>query len=392
MKLKEWLVYLLIFLLPTQLGKHFFLPFSYISGVRIDYLAPTIYLTDILIILLAILSIKKHKIHISSKFVIAFILIICNIAFSLSPWVSAYKWIKVIEVLVLFYILQLKLKPKYILISLVSSAVIQLVLSLYQISQQQSLQGIAYLFGERYFTISTPGIAKTVLQGVEILRAYGTFSHPNSLGGFFVLLYSFVLFEKRFGKELVLKYAFVGLSSILIFLSFSKVAIGVFLLVTIFYVIKNISCKFCAVGRIIGLLILSLVFISAQGDPESIQKRFYLIENALMTIKQFPLFGTGLGSYLMAQAQFPIPYSYLFFQPVHNIFLLLLAEVGIVLFGVISYFLFIFVKPFLKTQSGLILIFVVFFTGFFDHYWLTLQQNFILIPVVFGLLKNQKWK
>ena len=42
--------YLLILFLPTQLGKHFWPNFSYVYGVRIDYLSPTLYFTDILII------------------------------------------------------------------------------------------------------------------------------------------------------------------------------------------------------------------------------------------------------------------------------------------------------------------------------------------------------
>jgi len=46
--------YLLILFLPTQLGRHFFFDFSFVSGIRIDYLAPTIYLTDILVLLLFI--------------------------------------------------------------------------------------------------------------------------------------------------------------------------------------------------------------------------------------------------------------------------------------------------------------------------------------------------
>src|SRR3972149_3010131 len=49
------LFFFLILLLPTQLGKHFFIPLSYLSGVRVDYLAPTVYLTDLIVVPLAIL-------------------------------------------------------------------------------------------------------------------------------------------------------------------------------------------------------------------------------------------------------------------------------------------------------------------------------------------------
>ncbi|HRN70889.1 MAG TPA: O-antigen ligase family protein [Candidatus Woesebacteria bacterium] len=391
MKFKEVLVYLFLFLLPTQLGKHFFLPFSYISGVRIDYLAPTIYLTDGIIFVLIILSFKQFKFSFSTKMLILLGLTCINIAFSLSPWISLYKWIKIAEVTSLFYIFKTKLNTKYILLSLTAGAAIQFFLVIYQITQQHSLQGIAYVFGERYFSISTAGIAKVTIQGIELLRGYGTFSHPNSMGGFFVLLYAYMLFEKNFSKYIILKYIFIALSSFLILLSFSKNAILSFLIISIYYASKYISCRFCAFVRIFGILLISFLFLSAQGDSESFQKRLYLLQNAIQTIMQYPITGTGLGSYLLAQVQFPIPYSYLFFQPVHNIFLLLIAEIGVIFFGYIIYIVFPSFKRILKKEIMVVLILLITFTGFFDHYWLTLQQNMLLVPVVFGLLKHQKW-
>jgi len=56
----------LIFFLPTQLGTFFFIPESYISGIRIDYLAPTVYFTDLIIVsaiiifLISIIRSNKH--------------------------------------------------------------------------------------------------------------------------------------------------------------------------------------------------------------------------------------------------------------------------------------------------------------------------------------------
>ncbi len=391
MKLKENLIYLLLFLLPTQLGKHFFLPFSYILGVRIDYLSPTIYLTDLIILLLTLVSFKNFRIHFSKKSLLILLFILANIIFSLSPWISLYKWIKIAEIIALFVILKTKLNIKYALLAFTGGALLQLILVVFQITQQHSMQYFAYFLGERYFSISTPGIAKTTLQGIEILRGYGSFSHPNSLAGFFLLLYTYILFEKKFNKHIFLKYIFIAISTILILLSFSKIVIITFLIITTYFASKYISCRFCAVGRIIVLSVLSFLFISAQGDPDSIQKRIYLIQNSFYTILQHPLTGTGLGAYLVAQTQFPIPYSYLFFQPVHNIFLLFLAETGVLLTGIFTYILIRLIYPLLKNEIVVVLLLVIFITGFFDHYWLTLQQNILAIPVVFGLLKQQKW-
>ncbi|MEA3355691.1 MAG: hypothetical protein U9Q63_04395, partial [Patescibacteria group bacterium] len=54
-KSQSWqikLFYLIIFLIPCNLSKHFILPSSYVNGILVDYLIPSIYFTDILIIIL----------------------------------------------------------------------------------------------------------------------------------------------------------------------------------------------------------------------------------------------------------------------------------------------------------------------------------------------------
>ncbi len=394
MKFKEALLYLLVFLLPTQLGKHFFFPFSIINGVRIDYLAPTLYLTDILIFFLFFFYLSDIKIHWNKRIFIILSLLVLNVIVALSPWVSLYKGFKYAEIILLFFIIsKSKLTSKFLLITIVLSTLLQFFVAISQILNEHAMQGIMYFFGERYFTISTPGIAKVVLQGKEILRAYGTFSHPNSLAGFYLLLYTFLLFEKRFNKYITLKYCILGLSSVLIFLSFSKISIIVFLFMNGIYLLKNSTCKFCTIGKIISLLILSAVFISARGDSESTNKRISLLQDSIKIISSYPFLGVGLGNYVIAQSNFPMIYSYYFLQPVHNIVLLFLAEVGIPLSLFVGYYISGFIKTIIQKekQISIVLLVVIGITGFFDHYWLTLQQNMLLFPLVFGLLKNKKW-
>jgi hypothetical protein len=53
-RISNLIFYFLILFLPTQLGRHFFTSFSFVSGIRVDYLSPTIYFTDILVLLLFI--------------------------------------------------------------------------------------------------------------------------------------------------------------------------------------------------------------------------------------------------------------------------------------------------------------------------------------------------
>src|SRR5215469_9265549 len=51
-KIESLLLSLFFLLLPTQLGKHSWPDFSYVSGIRIDYLSPIIYVTDVILVLL----------------------------------------------------------------------------------------------------------------------------------------------------------------------------------------------------------------------------------------------------------------------------------------------------------------------------------------------------
>ncbi len=395
MKLQQKLLYVLIFLLPTQLGKHFFLPISIINGVRIDYLAPTVYLTDIFIAFLFFIFLKNFKTSFNRRLFILLILIILNAVFALSPWIAVYKILKYSEIVLLFIIIsQSKFSSRNLLRTFASSVFIQIFISTAHVVYGKSLQGIFYYLGERYFTLSTPGIAKVALQGKEILRAYGTFSHPNSLAGFYLLFYTYILFEKRFQKFIRLKYFILALASILVFLSFSKIAIFIFFCINLIYLFKNTTCKFCSAARIIALIVLSVIFMSAQGDSQSVQKRISLIQDSLTIITNHPFFGVGAGNYIIAQSKFPIEYSYYFLQPVHNIFLLLLAEAGIPLFILIMYLMYKFIQIIIQKHSEITvpLLLVIIVTGFFDHYWLTLQQNMLLLSLVFGLLKNQKWQ
>src|SRR5258706_15195361 len=51
-KIESLLLSLLILFIPTELGKHFWPDFSIVTGIRVDYLSPTFYFTDILVVLL----------------------------------------------------------------------------------------------------------------------------------------------------------------------------------------------------------------------------------------------------------------------------------------------------------------------------------------------------
>lgn len=381
--------FLFCFLLPTQLGKHYFLDFSYLGGVRIDYLAPTIYLTDIFAFLLILLNFKTVFSFFKKKiFLWLFIFFCISALFALSKPLFFYRFIKLFEVFALFALFK-KQFPKYkkaIVGGLAFSVFFQTVLVVAQFVSRHSLQGIWYFFGERYFTLGTPGIAKAALQGNEILRAYGTFSHPNSLAGFFLLIFLFFLTNNSITNNFI-KYFTLVLCSLIIFLSFSKNAILVFLFLNTWYFFKQKqSCRICTLAKTLSPLFLAVIFLSAQTDPLSFQKRITLLFQSLTIISQHVLTGVGLGNYLLAQYAFPIKYPYFFLQPVHNIYLLLMAETGIIISSIVYIRLFQLIKKYRRNIGVLLILLAVILTGLNDHYWLTLQQNTLLLGVLFGII------
>ena len=56
MKINYWLIALLVLLSPSQLGIHFWPEWSLVDGIKIDFLSPTIYFTDLLFLGTLIIS------------------------------------------------------------------------------------------------------------------------------------------------------------------------------------------------------------------------------------------------------------------------------------------------------------------------------------------------
>lgn len=403
---EKYLVTLLLFLLPTQLAFHFWPSWAFVFGIRVDFLSPGIYLTDVLIVLLVILKIFtdwKNFTCMTFKrgiyLVPPLILIVLNCTYSASPAVSVYKWIKVVEFS--FFAYYFFKEEMFNLSSIVrvffySGAVISLI-GIFQFIKGGTVGGILYFLGERSFNMGTPGIALVGLYGVEHLRAYSTFSHPNSLAGFLGAVTLFILLSGKLKKNI---FNFIGVCTMLIcfLLSFSIAGyIGMFLVFSFYLFSKN--------RRIFKWVVSAFLLLSIAGSlllpilspwilktfplvGQNIGQRLDLAFISGQMIGQKFLIGEGLGTFIVNIPAFKGIFSYSWLlQPVHNIFLLVFSEIGI--FGLLAFCFLIYrtLVNQLKTEKIFLLLPLVFilFTGLFDHYWLTLQQNLLLVSILFGL-------
>src|SRR3990167_8499734 len=161
---------LLIFLLPIQLGRHFFFNFSFISGLRSDYLAPTLYLTDIVALILVIFTLvhfsrENHKINTGKRkkifnpqFVLYFSLVFLYLLFTsifvaVNSGAAFYRLVKISELVMLGYVIY-KIKPnvKQIIFPLSVGLTYSSFVGLLQFVFQRSLGGVFWFMGERTFS------------------------------------------------------------------------------------------------------------------------------------------------------------------------------------------------------------------------------------------------
>lgn len=394
--------YLLILFLPLQVGKHFWPKQAFVYGLRIDYLSPTLYLTDILILIILIdVFIRKVKnrnlfkslASRSTKIIVAIsLLLLASALFSKNQVVAIYGIIKFLEFLFLALFIAKKIRPHSTMYFLMAvSVTYEGLIAIMQFINQRSLGGIFYYFGERTFTGQTPGIANASLGGELILRAYGTFSHPNVLAGFLVIFMSVILANMvKKNKFQFIQWLSIIIGSIALFLTLSRIAIilwlvAIFLILITKYKLNKIIILL--IPLILGVFFLSplyLRFVNLTLGNESISNRIILIDASIKMFNKSPLLGVGLNNFIVNIPEVIKITSTSLLQPVHNIYLLILSEVG--LFGIIVFLglLYFSFKSVSKNSPFFLSLVLILILGIFDHYFLTLQQGQLLLTVILG--------
>jgi O-antigen ligase len=295
------------------------------------------------------------------------------------------------------------------LCALLLGGVFQAVIAIGQFFQQGSL-GLTS-FGESVIGPHMQGVASFfVASGEKVIRAYGTTPHPNVLAAYLfltVVAFYFVVFhaKSKYYDSLIYQSIVHGVILFGLFFTFSRTII--FLFFMNFFVhgflvnfVKRFrdeysfgsffKTKVLPVFLVTVIVTTTFVFfywpevqsrMTLSSEEEAVQLRVFYNEESLKG--RVNLFGIGLGDFtgwLMEQNLNLPRYMY---QPVHNIYLLIYSEIGII--GFVLFLLFLvglfyeFVK---KTQlrdlthySFLLVAVLVLLIGLFDHFLLTLQQG-----------------
>lgn len=424
-------LFLLVFL-PSQLGFHFWPAWAYVLGRKVDYLSPTVYLTDIILFgvlmswIIPVLKqngIRHFSIH---RYVVVLLLagilfIAANIAFAFRPQVAMYSWGKVLEFMLLgLYMKFTRPSRSSMIVALSLGVLYSSWLAIVQFILQGSAGGIFWLIGERTFSVDTPGIARfnfcfpiTSVCSL-VLRSYGTFPHPNVLGGFIATalpVMAYILPTVSTVKKHIVSvvYPWVVLLSggIALVLTFSRsawvtAALG-FVIVILLRSLYNSKSSIkkhivpaVSVFFILLFIVLTIVFRPFDTD-ESVTRRVALNSAAVNMWQRSPLIGVGLHNFLVGLPTQTLSREINFLQPAHNIYLLILSEIGLV-----GFFAFIWAvgwvvitciaqppKQPLETRLshyiyGLPAILFL-LLGFIDHYPITLQQGQLWLVVLLAL-------
>lgn len=409
-KLEFILFCLFLFFIPTQLGLHFWPAFSSVSGIRIDYLSPTFYITDLLLISLFFLKIlqrdfKFPEIKLTPQIFLVSSFLIIVFFQGKYIYLSLYGLIKLIEYFLFFrYISTTKFLYKKSLLSmgiLFSSLCFQVGLALLQYMNKGSIGHMFYFFGERFFTAQTPGIAQASINGALILRPYATFPHPNVYAGYILTIGSLLLFWYPFSTKLSLFWYRFLIAILLggLLISFSRTPFFVYIGILGVLLVKNKQRKYMFFLAFVCVSIL-IVFpqffqrlISLFIIDQSYTTRKALFDATLLMIGKHPL-GVGILHFLPTLPSFLNIGKTFFLQPVHSIYMLIFAEYGVIGGGIFSFFAYKTLKRLLQVknfvyQTPFISFVCILLLGLIDHYFLTLQQGQLLFCFILGLCYNR---
>lgn len=417
------LFYTFVFSIPFQLRKILFI----FSDRFIEWNSAFLYFTDLILFGIFALWIRraiKEKRKIFEKTDILVLTFLFFVLFSLivsqNRILGLYQFIKIGECVLLFIyvkhnsgVFRLETIAKIVIVS----GFVQAILAIVQFLNQSSL-GFKH-FEAGIYNRYLPGVATFLVNGVRIVRAYGTLPHPNILAVFllvsiFCLYYLWLTKKREKNKKtffIILSVVYFVLVLALMF-TFSRSVIFIFLAISLFlFLIKIISNS--AKKRALELFILFLVifslnviflwpeiyarFLEVSPKEQAVTLRVYYNDIALEIIKKSPILGIGAGNFVWFLYQnFQFKETWLY-QPVHNLFLLIASEIGIS--GLIFFILFLIQVIFYKIKTlgfkkiisnSFLLLFLSFLVlGLIDHYFWTIQQSRLLFWFVLGLLYSQ---
>jgi len=418
-KVIEYLLYFLVFSLPLQ--TRYIVSAWTKDGFSLEFSAMSFYFSDLLIIILVLLTLsvyfKTISLQIKNRlwyFLGAFeIFIITSIIVSYNYKLSLfhYFWF-VIFALLIWVLITVKYNKLNLLLWFLAGSLFQGFLGIFQFISQTS-------FSNKYLGMASHGafnLGQAVIETASgrWLRAYGSLDHPNIFGALMAIsllvsLYLLLAQNKKIINYKKLRFSlYFWISSLVsfmaLFLSFSRLAIGAGFIGTLIIVLYYLFYKknYRQVIKVsLTLVLLSVILISIYSqlffsrldtsnrlEAKSINERQEQIVEAKTIIKDNLYFGVGVGNYSLVLKDYYPDKDIYELQPVHNSFLLLMAEIGI--FGFMAFlvfFIYLFVIAYSRKQVLYISLWLVLLIIMLAEHWLiSLHFGWLLMALISGLI------
>ncbi|MDP2632776.1 MAG: O-antigen ligase family protein [Candidatus Curtissbacteria bacterium] len=374
--------------LPIQLNKFFFNEYSYVLGLPIDYRALSIYASDILIVIFLIVFFLENRLRLNSFAISLAIfnifLFSSSILFSTSRDASFIFNLKILILSIYSLAAAQTFSKKSIQKSFLSVLKLSLfwqgILVLAQFLLQRSLN--LQFIGERAFDATTPTIAHSQFFGTQFLRPYGTFPHPNVTAAFLSL--SLIILARKNNLYLLLPLLAVAVT-------FSRAAILV-LIGALIASTKKIEYFLLEIFlTAIAAFVLTRQLLESQLS--SAAERILLIQAALDIALKNPLFGIGSNNFILELSKFDLTSlaETRLLQPVHNVFLLIATENGIIGLLLFAAVLFV-VAGSVNSKTKAILFIALLIYATVDHFLWTLHQGRMLFFLTIAYITSHPQK
>jgi len=370
------------------------------------------------------------------------LLIFISIFYSPDKLVALQKYFWFILGLGLFWLI---IKAVYsrakLIYSFLAGALLQAFLGIWQFLSQSSFS-FKWLGIARHSGGDLGASVVETLSGERWLRAYGGLDHPNVLGGYLVIGMLFFFFliikserKKEFKSEIgnlklggvisdsgfmapkiVSFFCFTLIAITGLFVSFSRSAwIALIFGILIFLILaikqKDISMKKTLL-KLVGLTIILITVLGAiypdlvltrlsqdtRLEIKSNQERISSYVVARDLIKDNWFLGVGAGNYAQYLHKINPGLKSWDYQPAHNIFLLVWAEIGI--FGLILFLLIPFITCYVLWKIGqegdkiefykISLVAAIFIMFLFDHWWWSGHFGLLLFWFIMGLVLKKE--
>lgn len=406
------LLLLALFLLPWQTRWMFGVE-SLESGVS-EFGVLSFFAVELLIIVsFAVGPFVQHNRHFDLTVILGWLMVLAVLAsifVAPNQDLAAMAWLHVLVSYLLFLsLLNKHLKPQEALLAFALGLVLPSILGIYQAIAGAS--PASTWLGLAIHDATVPGASVIETFSFRWLRAYGSFQHPNIFGGYLAVgLFAVFLSLRshRSHKARLAAYAMGALFAATLVLTYSRSAWLAFALSFVITGWMLFTHHRVEMRKAIplGLIILVIGFFTATLFSNSVFTRFdatarleaQSIEERLGGMGEWKgvmvgdvIEGVGVGNYTVAlEAEYPDREAYAY-QPVHNTYLLILSEIGVV--GVI--FILLWAAsidrynyaqiPRVPAVGALAMGNALLIIGFFDHYLWSLWPGLAILAFVMAM-------